>query len=89
MTRVPDEIIAGRAALLAIRCDNGPELTSRHFLAWGDRAAHRVATQPAGRAEWPAGRRRHRTIARRVFADELVSEPVRRTAQDRGGTQRV
>lgn len=35
VTRVLDEIIAGRGRPLAIRCDNGPELTSRHFLAWG------------------------------------------------------
>jgi putative transposase len=35
VTRVLDEIIAQRGAPLAIRCDNGPELTSRHFLAWG------------------------------------------------------
>jgi len=35
VTRVLDELIAQRGAPLAIRCDNGPELTSRHFLAWG------------------------------------------------------
>ena len=35
VTRVLDEIIAQRGAPPAIRCDNGPELTSRHFLAWG------------------------------------------------------
>lgn len=33
MTRVLDEIIAVRGLPQAIRCDNGPELTSRHFLA--------------------------------------------------------
>src|SRR2546422_9794222 len=27
-------IVAERGQPLAIRCDNGPELTSRHFLAW-------------------------------------------------------
>lgn len=32
--RVLDEIIAQRRAPLSIRCDNGPELTSRHFLSW-------------------------------------------------------
>ena len=35
VTRVLDEIIAQRGRPQAIRCDNGPELTSRHFLAWG------------------------------------------------------
>jgi putative transposase len=34
VTRVPDKIITGRGGHQAIRCDNGPELTSRHFLAW-------------------------------------------------------
>jgi putative transposase len=34
VTRVLDEIIARRGRPQAIRCDNGPELTSRHFLAW-------------------------------------------------------
>jgi hypothetical protein len=34
MMRVLDEIIAQRGAPLSIRCDNGPELTSRHFLSW-------------------------------------------------------
>jgi Integrase core domain len=35
VTRVLDEVIARRGRPQAIRCDNGPELTSRHFLAWG------------------------------------------------------
>jgi putative transposase len=34
VTRVLDAIVAKRGQPLAIRCDNGPELTSRHFLAW-------------------------------------------------------
>jgi putative transposase len=34
VTRVLDEVIARRGRPTAIRCDNGPELTSRHFLAW-------------------------------------------------------
>jgi putative transposase len=34
VTRVLDGIVAQRGQPLAIRCDNGPELTSRHFLAW-------------------------------------------------------
>ena len=29
-----DAIVAERGQPLALRCDNGPELTSRHFLAW-------------------------------------------------------
>jgi putative transposase len=34
VTRVLEEIIAQRGAPRWLRCDNGPELTSRHFLAW-------------------------------------------------------
>jgi transposase InsO family protein len=33
-TRVLEAIIAERGVPQAIRCDNGPESTSRHFLAW-------------------------------------------------------
>jgi putative transposase len=35
VTRVLDEVILQRGTPMSIRCDNGPELTSRHFLAWG------------------------------------------------------
>jgi putative transposase len=34
VTRVLEQIVAERGQPSAIRCDNGPELTSRHFLAW-------------------------------------------------------
>src|SRR5438445_9089578 len=34
VTRVLDAIVAERGQPLAICSDNGPELTSRHFLAW-------------------------------------------------------
>ena len=34
VTRVLDEIVVRRGKPQSIRCDNGPELTSRHFLAW-------------------------------------------------------
>jgi putative transposase len=34
VTRALDAIVAERGQPSAIRCDNGPELTSRHFLAW-------------------------------------------------------
>ena len=34
VTRVLQEIVLARGAPATIRCDNGPELTSRHFLAW-------------------------------------------------------
>lgn len=34
VTRVLEAIVAERGVPQALRCDNGPELTSRHFLAW-------------------------------------------------------
>jgi putative transposase len=34
VTRELERILAEREKPLAIRCDNGPEFTSRHFLAW-------------------------------------------------------
>lgn len=34
VTRVLEEIVMRRGQPLSIRCDNGPELSSRHFLAW-------------------------------------------------------
>ena len=35
VTRVLEGLIAERGRPESLRCDNGPELTSRHFLAWG------------------------------------------------------
>jgi len=34
VTRVLEQLVEERGRPMAIRCDNGPELTSRHFLAW-------------------------------------------------------
>jgi putative transposase len=34
VTRVLERLIAERGRPESLRCDNGPELTSRHFLAW-------------------------------------------------------
>ena len=34
VTRVLEKVIAERGVPQRLRCDNGPELTSRHFLAW-------------------------------------------------------
>jgi putative transposase len=34
VTRALEQIVAERGVPAAIRCDNGPELTSRHFLGW-------------------------------------------------------
>jgi putative transposase len=47
LTRVLDEIITERGLPQSIRCDNGPELTNRHFLAWNlERKINLIHTQP-------------------------------------------
>jgi len=47
VTRVLNGIIEERGLPQAIRCDNGPELTSRHFLAWAlERGIDLVHIQP-------------------------------------------
>ena len=52
VTRVLDQIIAERGAPQAIRCDNGPELTSRHFLAWAiERQIELLHIQPGKPAQ--------------------------------------
>jgi putative transposase len=64
VTRVLDAIVAERGQPLTIRCDNGPELTSRHFLAWYvERRIELVHMQPGkptqnGRVESFHGRLR-------------------------------
>ena len=47
VTRVLDWVIQQRGAPEAIRCDNGPEFTSRHFLSWcEDHRIRAVYIQP-------------------------------------------
>jgi putative transposase len=47
VTRVLELVIQHRGVPVAIRCDNGPEITSRHFLAWGvERKIDIVHIQP-------------------------------------------
>ena len=47
VSRVLDGVIVERAKPETIRMDNGPELTSRHFLAWGmERRIELVHIQP-------------------------------------------
>src|SRR6202140_1945537 len=64
VTRVLDAIVAERGQPEAIRCDNGPEFTSRHFLAWAvERGIEVIHIQPGkptqhGRVESFNGRLR-------------------------------
>src|SRR5579864_7597260 len=68
VTRVLEAIVAERGQPLAIRCDNGPELTSRHFLAWCvERKIELVHIQPGkpmqnGRVESFHGRLREECL---------------------------
>jgi putative transposase len=41
-TRVLDRMIEERGQPLAIRCDSGPEFTSRHYLGWCERRQIRL-----------------------------------------------
>jgi putative transposase len=52
VTRVLEEVIRQRGVPQAIRCDNGPELTSRHFLAWSiERRIELLHIQPGKPAQ--------------------------------------
>ena len=68
VTRVLDAIMAERGKPQVIRCDNGPELTSRHFLAWSvDHKIELVHIQPGkpmqnGRVESFHGRLREECL---------------------------
>src|ERR1700691_3008042 len=68
VTRVLEAIVTERGQPLAIRCDNGPELTSRHFLAWCvERQIELVHIQPGkpmqnGRVESFHGRLREECL---------------------------
>jgi putative transposase len=47
VTRVLDAIVAERGRPQAMRCDNGPEFSSRHFLAWAvERQIELIHIQP-------------------------------------------
>jgi putative transposase len=47
VTRSLEQIIESRGAPQSIRCDNGPELTSRHFLSWcEERSIQLIHIQP-------------------------------------------
>ena len=68
VTRVLEAIIAERGQPGTIRCDNGPEFTSRHFLAWAiEHAIELLHIQPGkptqnGRVESFNGRLREECL---------------------------
>ncbi len=74
----------------AIRCDNGPELTSRHFLAWCiERKIELVHIQPGRPMQNGQRGEFSRAAARGMLARELVRESVRGAEEDRGVAKRV
>lgn len=85
VTRVLDEIIHKRGLPQSIRCDNGPELTSRHFLAWClERKIELVHIQPGrpmqnGRCESFNGRLREECL--RVSWFENLFDARRKIAE--------
>ena len=65
VTRVLEGVVAERGQPKAIRCDNGPELTSRHFLgAWNERSSWCTFSRES----------RRRTRTSRVSTDGLREE---------------
>jgi putative transposase len=73
VTRTLEKVIEQRGAPGALRCDNGPEFTSRHFLAWcADRKIELVHIQPGkpmqnGQVESFNGRLRDECLNANVF----------------------
>ncbi len=69
------------AAPVAIRSDNGPEMSSRHYLAWCIEKRDRCDSHSAGQAHAERARGElPRQASRRMLERELVLEPVRRAA---------
>ena len=90
VTRVLDAIASERGMPLAIRCDNGPELTSRHFLAWCmERKVELIHIQPGkptqnARVESFHGRLRDECLTVSWFQN-LFDARARRGARSRRG----
>src|SRR5207248_10768008 len=49
VTRVLEWIVSQRGTAAVIRCDNGPEFTSRHFLGWCEERGIRLLHIQPGR----------------------------------------
>ena len=82
--------MAERGQPQAIRCDNGPELTSRHFLAWCiERQIELVHIQPGKPTQNGTVESFHGRLREECLSGELVSEPVRCAAEDRGVAEGV
>jgi putative transposase len=79
VTRALAEIIERRGAPVAIRSDNGPEVSSRHFLAWCiERRIDALRIAKHARGELP------RPVSGRMSERKLVLEWVGHAEEDRG-----
>jgi len=72
-----ERIVAERGAPEAIRCDNGPEFTSRHFLAWGW----------SGRSSWCTSSRRAAEQRAGIFGAARVCSFARHFRVEKLGRQ--
>jgi putative transposase len=92
VTRVLEAIVAERGQPLAIRCDNGSELTSRHFLAWCvERQIELVHIQPGKPTQNAHVEGFHGRLREECLNVSWFSESVRCAAEDCGvadGVQR-
>jgi len=62
VTRTLERIIGERGKPLSLRCDNGPEFTSRHLLAWCEGQGLRLPISNRGN--------RCRTVTQRASMDD-------------------
>lgn len=85
VTRVLDRTIERFGKPETIRCDNGPELCSRHFLAWAiDRKIDILHIRPGKPTENAFVESFHGRLRDEMPEHKLVLEPVRCPAKDRG-----
>ena len=83
VTRSLEGVIERRGKPDAIRCDNGPELTSRRFLSWcEERKIQLIHIQPGRPMEKRPCGEFQRSIKRRVLKRKLVSQSDGRQGQD-------
>lgn len=84
VTRTLTAMIEQRGQPQSIRCDNGPEFTSRHFAAWcAERQIHELHSAGQADAERPRGKLQ-RSAESGMSECELVSQPGGRQEQDSG-----
>src|SRR5947209_7297518 len=90
VTRVLDAIVAERGQPQAIRCDNGPELTSRHFLAWCvERQIELIHIQPGKPTQNPHVESFHGRLREECLAVSWFQNLFDARRKNRGVAERV